>query len=52
MNPEQMKISDILRATANNSISLFAHIAEHIDKLESENAALRQRITELENAKE
>lgn len=51
MTTDQMKISDILRATANNSISLFMQIAEHIDKLESENAALRERIAEIENAK-
>lgn len=52
MSVDQMKISDILRATASNSTSLFMQIAEHIDKLESENAALRERIAELENAKE
>lgn len=52
MTADQMKISDILRATANNSIDLFMQIAEHIDKLESENAALRERVAELENAKE
>lgn len=46
---EPTKISDLLRTTIDNATDFLMKIAAHIDAIESENAALKAKVEELEN---
>ena len=45
---DQMKHSDMLRITADNTHQFMQQVADHIDKLEESVATLTARIVELE----
>lgn len=45
---DAVKVSDMLRFTAQNTTELFQRIAGHIDNLESEVLKLQERIKQLE----
>jgi N-acetylmuramic acid 6-phosphate (MurNAc-6-P) etherase len=47
---DQMKHSDMLRITADNTHQFMQQVADHIDKLEESVATLTARIVELEAA--
>jgi hypothetical protein len=42
-------VSQMLRMTADNTSEFMKHVAEHIDKLESQIAELSARVTEVES---
>ena len=46
---KQMKVSEMIRTTAENQAGFLEQIAAHIDKLEEGIAGLQQRIAELES---
>lgn len=52
MTVEQINIVDVTKNTAKNLHDLMIQLADHIDSLQKENAVLKSRIAELENAKE
>lgn len=43
-----IKVSDMIRTTAENQSGFLAQIADHIDKLEEGIRGLQQRVEELE----
>ena len=47
---DQLKHSDMLRITADNTHQFMQQVADHIDKLEESVATLTARIVELEAA--
>ena len=46
---EPIKVSDMIRTTAENQANFLAQIANHIDKLEDSIVQLTNRIAELES---
>jgi len=47
-----VKVSDMIRVTAENQNTFLIQIADHIDKLEQAIDELRNRVTEMENTNE
>jgi len=43
-----MRVSDMIRTTANNTNNLLMQVADHIDKLEAEIVRLSLRVEQLE----
>ena len=46
---EPIKVSDMIRTTAENQADFLSHIANHIDKLEDSIVQLTNRISDLES---
>lgn len=46
---EPIKVSDMIRTTAENQANFLSQIANHIDELEQSVIQLKNRIEELEN---
>lgn len=49
---EPVKVSEMIRITAENQNVFLIQVADHIDKLEQAIDELRNRITEMEHANE
>jgi len=46
---QPIKVSDMIRTTAENQANFLSQIANHIDELEEAVVQLRNRVTELES---
>jgi len=44
--PEMVSVSEMLRQTAQNTYALLNKMADHIEKLETENADMKRRLSD------
>jgi len=44
--PEMVSVSEMLRQTAQNTYALLNKMANHIERLESENADMKRRLSD------